>query len=95
MLNKRQRFIEYNTTSDGVIIIIIIIIIDNFCIALFSGVPKLTELNSLRYENLILVRTIYYVGCLNQIRARARACVCVCVFVRACVCVCVRACVRA
>ena len=27
-----------------IIIIIIIIIIDNFCIALFSGVPKLTAL---------------------------------------------------
>ena len=27
------------------IIIIIIIIIDNFCIALFSGIPKLTVLN--------------------------------------------------
>ncbi len=32
-----------------IIIIIIIIIIDNFCIALFSGVPKLTALYILQH----------------------------------------------
>ena len=37
------------TDCRGEFLIIIIIIIDNFCIALFSGVPKLTALYILQH----------------------------------------------
>ena len=40
---------ELFTTLGNAIIIIIIIIIDNFCIALFSGVPILTALYILQH----------------------------------------------
>ena len=38
------RFGFFNQLTNNIIITIIIIIIDNFCIALFSGVHKLTAL---------------------------------------------------
>ena len=46
---KKKKCLRRFGTDQKIIIIIIIIIIDNFCIALFSGVPKLTELYILQH----------------------------------------------
>ena len=48
-------------------IIIIIIIIDNFCIALFSGVPKLTALYNILQHFISFTNIIYIIMTTNNV----------------------------
>ena len=48
-------------------IIIIIIIIDNFCIALFSGVPKLTALYNILQHILSFTNIIHIIMTTNNV----------------------------
>ena len=60
-------------------ILIIIIIIDNFCIALFSGVPKLTALKDVVQQTIPTYIQWAWVGYREIVNRRCR-CVCVVVY---------------
>ena len=55
------------TGTVAILIIIIIIIIDNFCIALFSRVPKLTALYNILQHFLSFTNIIHIIMTINNV----------------------------